>query len=304
MELKFIIRLTCIIYVFVNSSSSFSQQKPIIKDTVVEEIVYEYDTIFVNDIKIRIDTLHSPKSKSYLLDVTQPKFSILKSKLPELYSPNKKVSVSVLFGLSAFSAQTSSFENKLVNGNALVQDVSFFPSVSYSFAYTKSNWVYSFSFEYRTYSEVLMHTMPLNWSDTLDNGSEIFYRSIDGQLKSEIKNQYRFLHLNTAFGYRLGTLNFSVIPQAIIGAGFGLSQQNYLLDTLALKVVEINSVNKTGLFFTLGASCLVGYSIKKNISLYLKPEWQNFFINENVHPITYRNIFGINFIVAFSFRTN
>jgi hypothetical protein len=236
------------------------------------------------------------------LPVEEAKLAKVVLSNPLIFVPADTANFFVSSGISAFTTLYNLSKSTTVNGITVKQDEKYFPSYYFGFGFVKSRFVYAINTEYRQYSEVLQQTIPKNWKDTLDNGNEIYYRSIDGQLKSVIKNQYRFLQINTSVGYKLKLKNFTFTPQALIGVGFNLEENDYLLDTLAQKISVIKSTSKADKFLFAGVSCPLGYHFKNGAAIFLKPEWQHFFIAQNTNPLKYRDIFGLSFGMAYSFK--
>lgn len=296
-----VIFAVCLVLAF---NKIFSQSKTIIKDTVIEEIVYEYDTIYIDDIKLNIDTIYnSLKPRFPLLPIlVKPELTLAKFLNTPIYPYKDTLMFSVSLGISAYTITNYTSESNTSIKYNLSTGQNIFPSLCFGIGFMKGKMKYGISAEYRQYSEVLKHTIPENWQDTLDNANEIYYRDINGQLSSIVKNQYKFVHLTTSMAYKIGGNYFSVVPTALIGAGFNLEQKNFYLDTLAKKIVEIPKVDKAGTFLSLGIALPIVYSNKKNIDFYIKPEWQHFFIATNSHPLSYRNMFGLSFGVAYSFN--
>jgi hypothetical protein len=282
----------------------FSQNKTVVKDTIIEEIIYEYDTIYIDDTKLRIDTLYFPKPVIFRL----PSNSIkpIQSNAIQKYPLHiVKYDSLIIFISSEFSGYTSinNFEKtKSISNNILKYDKKVFPKYSLTAGVKKGKFFYAINAEYGTYCEVLEHEKPITWKDTLDNKNEIFYRNISGQYKSIITNQYSFLHFNLSFGYYFEKKLYYILPQLILGAGFNFAQKNFYYDDSEEQISEIPSKNKAGNYGVAGIQCQVGYTLQHAINIYLNPSWHHCFIKTIEHPLGYRDIIGLGLGVSYSFN--
>ena len=279
----------------------FSQRKIIYKDTIIEEVVYEYDTIYIDKLEQKIEPISNPKSGLFFLPEESKLESSILIKRP-ITNSKYTFKTYMSFEISAFSTFYNFSKKSTINSITVIQDEKFFPTYSLDLGFEKERLNYVINIEYRQYSEVLQQTKPLNWKDTLDDGNEIYYRIIDGQLKSVIKNQYRFLQISNSVGYRLRASRFTITPNFIMGVGFNLPQKNFYLDTITNKIALLTSANKTNPFFILGFSSHVNYDVGNGYYLFIKPELEHLFIAPNAHPLKYRDIFGLSFGLIYFFK--
>jgi hypothetical protein len=284
------------------SFNAFSQKNTVIRDTIVEEFVYEYDTVYIEDTKLNIDTLIAPKPLYPLLP-SRPiglASSNVIQKYPIVGAAPDSLIVFFSFEASGYSTIHNFENNTYINENTIKYNKKVFPNFSFITGIIKRKICYALSLEYVNYSEVLEHEKQKKWYDTIDNQNEIFYRTIYGRYKSVITNQYRFLHLNTCFGYNIEKGQFYFLPQLSIGAGFSILQKDYYYDNMKESIMEIPKKNKADIYAIAGINCQIGWLFKRVIKLYLKPYWQHCLINTSLHPIGYRDIYGLGLGVTYS----
>jgi hypothetical protein len=288
-----------VILIFFSSWDVFAQKKVVTKDSIVEEVVYEYDTIYVDDIRLNLDTIHLPKP--IVKTIAQPEY---KSFVFHAFEP--KNSDTVLFfislGISPYTTFSDFTKSSTVANITIRHNKKVSQGISISGGLIKRKWVSDINFDYKRYSELLEQTIPQTYLDTLDNGNEIFYRSIDGQLRSEIKNQYQFCQLFGELGYKFNLNRFYLLPIILIGGGYNISQKNFYLDTIALKTLAISSENKARFYAMYGASCQIGYDLKNRTNIFVNLYYQHISLKKELHPYKYRDITGLGLGITYFFK--
>jgi hypothetical protein len=291
-----------LLFLFVNICSvSFAQKKKVVVNKIVEEIEYKYDTIFIEEIEQRIDTF---------------RVSSKKPKIETSFYPNKLHPVNSLNRFSIKKDSTLFFiggglinyapilNTSKINSNGLTAKSKCLISngIGIELGVAKTNMLYSIQAEYKVYNESLTQVVPKFWQDTLDNGSEIYYRNIDGQLVSIIQNKHQFLQVSTAVGYQYRLALFSILTQAVIGSCFDISDKSYFYNMQSQKVESISQ--PANIYLVTGAACSVVYYYNKSLAFALKAHYQHSFIKSSNYPLSYRDELGVDIGVVYLFYSH
>jgi len=287
-----IILLPTSILFFIFYSFQCLAQKKVVYDTVrVEVVEYEYDTVYqdektVDTISVQkgVDTIHKTAEKTQSIEVATP------------ITPSKnKNTLNYFFSACGGFYSTLNQSTTLSNQNSSTTKT-VFPNYEIDIGAKRNKWIFAVGFSEMLYSENISYSSTILKYDSIDNGNEIFYRTIEEQKTIQIKNRYRFIQSFLKIGRTFQKNSFSVVPQFLCGISLPISQTEYAVVDSIFDVTT-NSLYSIGLVTGLELECM--YLTPLQVAISVKP-FVKYCANANDKmPFLLNTIVGVNMGITY-----